>query len=119
MVSCGDTETSSEVVDNGPEGSLPKEWSPDGLNAAEGRNTENEENIEPVDVFEPVLLSDGLFGDVRLLGIVLWVPVRLRLACLSRRLLGLELRLDGKHASSWLVGRHNECGTSQSNDETD
>jgi len=87
VISCCDTKTGAEVVDDGPKGGLPKEWGPDGLDDADSGDTEDEEDIEPVDMFVPVLLRDRLVCDVRLLGIVLWIPVGLRLRSLSRRLL--------------------------------
>jgi len=77
VVPSSDAETCAEVVDDGPHGGLPKERSPDGLDEAEGRDAKDEEDVEPVDMLVPVFLGDGLVGDVRLLGVVLWVPVGL------------------------------------------
>lgn len=53
----------------------------------------------------PVLPGDGKICDVRLLGIVLGVAVRLRRAGHGRRLRNV-LRVDGELAGDRLVGRH-------------
>jgi len=103
MISCGDTKTGAEVVNDGPYGGLPKEGSPNGLDEADSGDTEDKDDVEPVDVLVPVLLRDGLVCDVRLLRIVLWIPVGLRLCSLSRGLLRLKLGLDSKHAGSGLM----------------
>ena len=67
MVTGCDTETGHEVVDEGPDGGLPLERSPVCLNDTIEWNTDNESDIEPVDVFVPVEPGHRLVGDVRLL----------------------------------------------------
>jgi len=48
---------------------------PVGLNQPIGRYADDEGDIEPVDMLVPVRPGNGLFGDVRLLGIVLLVTI--------------------------------------------
>ena len=75
VVACCDTKPGGEVVCYCPQRCLELERNPDGLNEAIHRNTDDEGDVEPVDVFVPVLFCNGRLGDVRLLGIVLWVSV--------------------------------------------
>ena len=46
-------------------------------------NSNNEVNIEPIDVLVPVRTRDGLISDMRLFWVVLFIPIGLRY--LSRR----------------------------------
>lgn len=69
MLTCGDTETSEEVVDDGPNGSLQLERHPERLDASVGRNANDEEHVQPVDVLVPVLTGHGGIGNVNLLRI--------------------------------------------------
>lgn len=70
-----DTETCHEVIGNCPSSSLPLKRSPIRGNEAIDGNTDNECDVEPVDVLVPVGLGDGLLGDVRFLRIVPLVSV--------------------------------------------
>jgi len=106
MVASSDTETSVEVVDDSPNCSLPPQRSPVSLNAAECWDTENQKDIEPVDVLVPVRPRDRLISNVWLLWVVLWVSVGFILAGHSRRLRREEFWLDCLHASRGLVRRH-------------
>ena len=128
MISGSDTETSSKVVGNGPDGRLQVKWGPECHDTSNSGNANNEEDIEPVDVFVPVLLGDGSVGDVRpgrrcqhgfmswrrlmdngrsnsLLGVVGLVAVRLRLAGHWGWLLN-KVGVDCHHAGGRLVRRH-------------
>lgn len=69
VTSC-DTEASGKVVEDGEDGGLEVERSPDGLDAAVDRNTHDEGDVQPVDMFVPVVFGYGSFGDVRFLGVV-------------------------------------------------
>lgn len=71
VVASGDTKTSVEVVDDSPDCGLPLEGSPVSLNTAESWDTEDQEDIEPVDVLVPVRPRHGLICDVWLLRVVL------------------------------------------------
>ena len=75
VVTCRDTKAGGEVVGYCPKRCLELERNPDSLNEAIHRDADNESDIKPVDMFVPVLFCDGSLGDVRLLGIVLWISV--------------------------------------------
>jgi len=75
ITSC-DSQTSHEIIRNRPGCSLPMQWCPVCGNETVDRQANDEGDIEPVDVLEPVGFRDGLFGDVRFLGIVLLVAIR-------------------------------------------
>jgi hypothetical protein len=77
LTSCN-TEASHEIVRNCPDGCLQLERCPVGCDETVDWKANNEGDIQPVDVLVPVGLRNGLLGDVRLLGIVLLVAVRLR-----------------------------------------
>lgn len=81
MVTGRDTKTSCEVIGNSPDGSLELERGPVCCNQAVDRKANDQSDIEPIDVFVPVRLRDGLFGDVRLLRIVLLVTIWLGWLC--------------------------------------
>lgn len=74
VTSC-DTKTSRKVIGNSPDGSLQLEGSPVCGNQAIDRKSDNQGDVQPVDVLVPVGLGDGFFGDVWLLGVVLLVAV--------------------------------------------
>jgi hypothetical protein len=74
IASC-DTETSHEVICYSPDGGLELERSPIGSNEAVDGNSNNQGDVEPIDMFVPIRLGDGLLGDVRFLGIVLLVTI--------------------------------------------
>lgn len=67
-----DTKASHEVVCKCPYGCLEMERRPVRCNHPVDWKTNNEGNIEPVDVLVPIGLGDGRLGDVRLLWIVLF-----------------------------------------------
>lgn len=54
MVARRDTKTGHEVIGNCADGSLELKRCPDGLNAAVQRHTDDEGDIEPIDVFVPI-----------------------------------------------------------------
>jgi hypothetical protein len=69
------TKTSAEVVENGPESGLEPQWSPDGSNASHEWDSNDEVDIEPVDVLVPIVEGDGGVCDMGLwLGA--WFPHR-------------------------------------------
>jgi len=57
MVTSSDTETCAEVVENCPDGCLELQRRPDGSNAADDRDAEDECAVQPIDVLIPVLPS--------------------------------------------------------------
>ena len=83
LTSCN-TKTSHEVISDGPDGSFPLERRPVRRNESIDRNSNDESNVEPVDVFVPVRLGDGLLSDVRFLRVVLLVTIWLRCLCHAR-----------------------------------
>lgn len=68
-LTCGNTETSEEVVDDGPDGSLQLQWHPQGLNTTIDGNADDEEDVQPVDVLVPVGTGHLGVSDVHLLGV--------------------------------------------------
>jgi hypothetical protein len=108
VVAGSDTETSSEVEGNGPDGSLQVKRCPVGGDETAHGNTNDQDDIEPVDVLVPVLLCHGSLSDVRLLGVVGLVPDRLLRVRLggSRGLAGEVGRVHGGHAGDRLMRRH-------------
>lgn len=64
-----DSETGEVVVDDGPDGGLELQGHPDGLDASVQRDSDDEEDIEPVDMLVPVLARHGRIGDMDLLGL--------------------------------------------------
>lgn len=105
MVSSRDSQTSPKVVYHGPTGGFPSQRSPESANAAHQWDSDNQEYIEPIDVLVPILLRDGLVGDVWLLRIILWIPIWLIGTGLSGWL-RYVLWINGSHAGDGLVGRH-------------
>lgn len=80
----GDTKACHEVVDKCKQGCSPLQRDPEGLDTAIERNSNNESNIEPVDMLVPVGLGYGGIGDVRFPWIVRFVSVWLRRLCQGR-----------------------------------
>jgi hypothetical protein len=66
-----DSKTSHEVIRNCPDGRLQLQWCPVCGNEPVDGKPNNEGDVQPVDVLVPVGSRNWLFGDVRLLGIVL------------------------------------------------
>lgn len=66
-----DTKTGHEIVGNCPDSSLDLQRSRVCSNQAIDRNANDERNIKPVNMLEPVGLGDRLLGDVRLLRVEL------------------------------------------------
>lgn len=66
-----DTETSVEVVENGPDSGIVLEGNEVGRDETAKRNDDDEGGVEPVDVEVDVLPSHRSVGDVHLLGIIL------------------------------------------------
>lgn len=75
MIACCDTETSGEVVGNGPDCSPKLERDPVGLDAAVEWNANNQGDVQPVDVLVEVRLGHGCLGDVWLLRIIFGVSI--------------------------------------------
>jgi hypothetical protein len=71
----GNTQSCHEIVGNRPDSSLPLERCPVRCKESVDRNSNNESDIEPIDVFVPVGLGNRFLGDVRLLGIVSLVAI--------------------------------------------
>jgi len=76
LTSC-DTQASGEVINNREQCCLEVHRRPEGSDAAHQRYTHDESDVEPVDMFVPVLLRHGLVCDVRFLGIVCFISVGL------------------------------------------
>ena len=76
LTSC-DTETGHEIVCYSPDGSLQVERSPVCCDETIDRNSHDQGDVQPVDVLVPVRLGNWLLGDVRFLGVVSLVTVRL------------------------------------------
>jgi hypothetical protein len=68
LTSC-DSQTSEEVVDDRPNGRLQLQRYPESLDAPGEGNTEDENDIQPVDMLVPVLASHLSVGNVHLLGV--------------------------------------------------
>ena len=64
-----DSETGEKVVGDSPDGSLELQWHPESLNTAIDRNSQDEEDVQPVDMLVPVLASQRCIGDMDLLGV--------------------------------------------------
>lgn len=79
MVAGSDTKTGREIVGNGPDGGRKTERRPVGSDEASNRNTDNEGDVEPVDVLVPILSRDREISDVRLARVVGLVSVWLLL----------------------------------------
>ena len=86
LTSC-DSQTSHKVICYSPDCGLPLQRCPVCRNAAIDWDTNDQGDIEPVDMFVPIGSGDGLFGNVWLLWIVLFVSVWLRGLCHARRYL--------------------------------
>lgn len=71
QLTSSDAETSVDVVEDGPEGSLELKRNPVGGDEAHQRNKHNECCVEPVDVLGPVAPGHRSVGDVDLVGILL------------------------------------------------
>jgi len=71
VVTSSDTETSVDVVEDGPESSLKLKRDPVGGDEAHQGNKNNKCCVEPVDVLGPVAPSHGSIGDVRLVDVLL------------------------------------------------
>ena len=67
MLTCCDTQTGEEVVDDGPDGGLELQRDPEGLDAAVHGDTDDEGDVQPVDMLIPVLTGDGGISDMDLL----------------------------------------------------
>lgn len=76
LASC-DTQASGEVVNEREQCCLEIYRRPKGCDAAHDGDTNNESDVEPVDVFVPILLRHGLVCDVSLLRIICFVSVGL------------------------------------------
>ena len=70
MVARGDTKPSSEVVGNGPDGSLPIQRSPEGENGTEQWYSDNQSHVQPIDMLVPVGSRYGRVGYVSFVGSV-------------------------------------------------
>lgn len=86
-----DTKTSHEIVCERECGRLPLKGRPVRLNESIDGDSNNEVNIEPINVFVPVGTRNGLLRDVRFLGVVFLVSIWLRSFSHSGRCLWLWL----------------------------
>jgi len=107
MVSGGDAQTSPVVVDDGPDEGGRAERRPERSDAANQGNSQNENDIEPIDVLVPVLAGHRCLGDVHLFGVVLDIADGVVGGSISgghgsRQLGGV----DGEIARGRLRGRH-------------
>lgn len=75
MIAGGDTESREIVVDDSEQGGLPFDWSPEGCHQACQRHHNDEGDIQPINVFPPILLGYFRVGDVRFLWVIMSVPV--------------------------------------------
>lgn len=80
MVTGSNAETGAEVVDDGKQRRLPFQWCPEGVDETSNGHTDNQGDVQPVDVLVPVLPRHGSLGDVRLFRVVFRVSVGLILA---------------------------------------
>lgn len=71
MVARCDTEPGVEVIENSERGRLQGQRGEVGADAAHERNDDDEVGAQPIDVLVPVAPCYGIFGDVRLLQIIL------------------------------------------------
>lgn len=77
VITCGDAQTGGKVIQNGPDGGLCLEGDPEGLDTAIQGNSDDEVDVEPVDVLVPVGACHGGVGDMDLLGVIGGVSVGL------------------------------------------
>ena len=73
-----DTKAGHEVICYRPHGCLPLKRGPVRCNEPVNGNSNDEGNIQPIDMFIPIRPSDGFFGDVWLLRVVLLVTIGFR-----------------------------------------
>lgn len=71
-----DSQARHKVVGHGPDGGLPVERRPHCLDATDERDAHDQKDIQPVNVFVPILLRHRCFCDVFLRRIVGLVAVR-------------------------------------------
>ena len=69
LLTCCDTETGEEIVGDGPNGSLELQRHPERLDAPIQRDSNDEEDVQPVDMLVPVVAIDSRIGDMDLLSI--------------------------------------------------
>lgn len=77
VVSGGDAEPGVEVEENSEHGRLQIQGGEVGADAAHERDEDDEVGAQPIDVLVPVAPCYGIFGDVRLLQVILAGPQRL------------------------------------------
>jgi hypothetical protein len=71
VVTSSDAETSVNIVEDSPKGSLELKRNPIGGDEAGQGNEDNQRGIEPVDVLRPVAPGHGSIGNMDLIGILL------------------------------------------------
>ena len=86
MVASCDPESGHEVVGNRPDSGLPVQRGPECLDTSQERDAHDQEDIQPVDMFVPVLPRYRSLGDVSLGGVIGFASVGLRRLCGRRRL---------------------------------
>jgi hypothetical protein len=92
VIAGGYTKTSAEIVQNRPKSGLKPQGSPNGSNAADDRNSSNKVDIQPVDMFVPIIPGNWSVGDMRLLaGFEFWT---------GRSWLGGRVNASGAHGES-------------------
>lgn len=77
IASC-DTESSHEIVDNGPQSSLPFQWRRVCLDETVDWNTDDQCDIEPVNMFVEVGSGDGSVGDMNFVALSCCLSLRRR-----------------------------------------
>ena len=66
---CGDAKTCEKVVKYRPDGRLQLQRNPEGLDKSSERNTDDESDIQPVNMLVPVRTSDGGISNMDPFGI--------------------------------------------------
>lgn len=77
MVPSSNAEAGIKIVENSKRGSLGAERGEIGTDTAHERDGDDEVGVKPIDMLVPVAPCDGVFGNVRLLQIILGGPQRL------------------------------------------
>jgi len=103
MVASCDTKSSPKVVDDSEERGLQTKRSPDCLDASVEGNSQDEGDVQPVDMLVPVGSRHGRLSDVSLLGVVGFGSVWLRGFGHTGGLGGERLGLGGEVARSRLA----------------
>ena len=77
MIASCDTKTGHEVVDDSKQRRLPFHWCEERTNDTDDRYVDDESDVEPVDMFVPILLGHGSVCDVWFSRIIMSITVGL------------------------------------------